>query len=83
MESTLKDASQDGIVDELWQPIRRNFSITNGFGDLSVYVNFAHGDEGPEAWYGSRKLRRLSELKRKWDPNQLFSFYDPVPLLWP
>ncbi|KAL5333401.1 FAD-binding domain-containing protein [Aspergillus crustosus] len=82
LESTYTNSNKDAIVDELWQSIRHSLSRTNGFGDLSVYVNFAHGDEGPVAWYSERKLERLSALKRKWDPNQLFSFYNAIPLDW-
>ncbi|PNY29983.1 Uncharacterized protein TCAP_00107 [Tolypocladium capitatum] len=48
-------------------------------GEQTVYVNFAHGDEGRAAWYGERKLERLGRVKSEWDPDGLFSFYNPVP----
>jgi hypothetical protein len=41
-------------------------------------VNFAHGDEGNAAWYTESKLPTLRQLKAKYDPNLLFSFYNPV-----
>lgn len=56
------------------------FLRTSGYNSSTVYTNFAHGDEGPAAWYGARKLDRLSNLKLKWDPNELLSFYNQVPL---
>jgi hypothetical protein len=40
-----------------------------------VYVNFLTEDEGADrvqAAYGDANLRRLAELKRKWDPDDLF-----------
>jgi FAD/FMN-containing dehydrogenase len=40
-----------------------------------VYVNFLTEDEGADrvqAAYGSANLRRLAELKRKWDPQEFF-----------
>jgi hypothetical protein len=47
--------------------------------DLQTYVNYAHGDEGPEAWY-AQSLPRLRELKGIWDPNEVFSFFNPIPI---
>ena len=41
---------------------------------LSVYVNYAHGDEGRAAWYSERKLPRLLTLKARWDPKTLFNW---------
>ena len=54
-------------------------TAVSGFGSPAVYVNFAHGDEGPAVWYGARKLSRLGLLKRQWDPRGLFSFYNAIP----
>ncbi|RAK72528.1 FAD-binding oxidoreductase [Aspergillus fijiensis CBS 313.89] len=65
---------------------REWFARTSGFvdpegrGQLVLYNNYAHGDEGPEVWYGKRSLVRLAALKRKWDPFERFSFYHPVPV---
>jgi hypothetical protein len=58
---------------------RAKFQRTSGFADLSIYTNYAHGDEGPEAWYSRRKLGELVHLKKLWDPQQLFSWYNPIP----
>jgi hypothetical protein len=55
----------------------------SGFASPAVYVNFAHGDEGPDVWYGARKLRRLGLLKGQWDPRGLFSFYNAIPPQFP
>ncbi|TVY94171.1 FAD-linked oxidoreductase [Lachnellula willkommii] len=45
---------------------------------LEVYTNFAHGDEGVAAWYTEANVPMLTELKQRFDPNGLFSFYNPV-----
>lgn len=64
------------------QAARAELQETSGFDGLSVYVNFAHGDEGVDAWYTLRKIGNLTRLKRKWDPLELFSWSFPVPLLY-
>lgn len=45
------------------------------YGTGGAYVNFLMGDEGDdrlEAVYGQEKLRRLAQLKRKYDPDNVF-----------
>ncbi|KAK6066639.1 FAD binding domain-containing protein [Seiridium cupressi] len=79
LEAELHDGRQDHDVDVFLQSARAKLNEGNGFDSKSVYVNFAHGDEGAETWYGVRKLEKLGRLKSKWDPNDLFSFYNPVP----
>lgn len=58
---------------------RQNFAATSGYDSLSTYVNYAHGDEGPVAWYSTRKLTKLMRLKKQWDPSNLFGWYNAVP----
>ncbi|KAI0147393.1 Glucooligosaccharide oxidase [Xylariaceae sp. FL1272] len=54
--------------------IRSAFAETSGYDGLAVYVSYAHGDETLEEMYGSN-LPRLLELKKKWDPKNLFRFF--------
>ncbi|PYI18226.1 FAD-binding domain-containing protein [Aspergillus violaceofuscus CBS 115571] len=63
-----------------WFARTSGFESPDGRGQLVLYNNYAHGDEGPEVWYGKRNLVRLAALKRKWDPFERFSFYHPVPV---
>jgi hypothetical protein len=77
------DPALDTIVDNFTKYSIDKLHQTSGFDNLTTYVNYAHGDEGPEAWYDVNKLERLAALKRKWDPEERFSFYQPVPLYWP
>jgi hypothetical protein len=60
--------------------VRDRFQKTNGFGETKVYVSYGHGDEGQAAMYGERKLNRLRALKRRWDPQQMFSWNNAITL---
>lgn len=60
--------------------IRSQFQRTSGFSEMEIYLNYAHGDEGADVWYSPQHLPKLSQLKSKWDPDELFSFNYPVPL---
>jgi hypothetical protein len=70
----------DDAVNAFLQSSRAKFQETSGFEDLSVYTNYAHGDEGPAVWYSAKNLERLVGLKNRWDSNWLFSWYNPIPL---
>ncbi|KAI1120194.1 Glucooligosaccharide oxidase [Nemania abortiva] len=58
--------------------LRDDFQATSGYNNLTVYVNYAHGDETPEQIYRADKLARLRELKNIWDPKNMFRFYNPI-----
>lgn len=81
-ENYLKNTSQIDAVNQFTKAARAQLQKTSGFDELSVYVNFAHGDEGVEAWYTPRKMANLTQLKRKWDPLELFGWSNPVPLVY-
>ena len=70
--NTLLNSSIDADVDAFMQSARANFQKTSGFPSLEVYINYSHGDEGPEVWYGECNLPRLDLLKEKWDPHNIF-----------
>ena len=65
------------------QELRTAFSKTSGYDQLEIYVSYAHGDEDPAAWYGKDKLPRLIELKKKWDPKDIFRYDNPLPSSYP
>lgn len=46
---------------------------------LNAYVNYAHGDETEEDWYGheSWRTQRLKGLKKKYEPNNKLAYYAP------
>ena len=79
LEGWYTDTALDGPVDSFLSASRAKFQRTSGFDDLAVYTGYAHGDEGPGSWYSQRNLRRLTRLKCKWDPSQLFSWNNPIP----
>ncbi|KAL8638721.1 MAG: hypothetical protein Q9228_004148 [Teloschistes exilis] len=53
--------------------------VTNGR-PYSAYINYAHGDESLEAVYGYEpwRLEKLRKLKKSWDPENKFRFYNPI-----
>ncbi|KAF6810456.1 FAD-dependent oxygenase, partial [Colletotrichum plurivorum] len=77
--SVIPDATLDSTIASFVENARAELDATSGNRELSVYVNYAHGDEGAAAWYSRRKLPQLKNLKKKWDAKGLFSFTNPVP----
>ena len=64
---------EDDEANKRWA--RDCFAATQPFSTGGVYVNFLNADEGRdriEAAYGAENLRRLAELKRRYDPDNLF-----------
>ncbi|KAF7863837.1 hypothetical protein EAF04_006802 [Stromatinia cepivora] len=76
-------SSVEGPSNALALELRKDFAATSGYPDLSVYVNYAHGDETLEQIYGAAKLPRLAKLKKTWDPDNLFAFNNPLPAKYP
>lgn len=60
--------------------LRRILHDADGNPELHAYVNYAHGDETLEEVYGfgQGRVERLRALKREYDPNGRFSYYEPV-----
>jgi FAD/FMN-containing dehydrogenase len=74
-ESAPEDAVNIGWARECWQAIR-------GFSTGGVYVNFLTEEEGNEriaAAYTAPILQRLSVLKQKYDPENLFRHNKNIP----
>ncbi|KAI0879965.1 FAD-binding domain-containing protein [Annulohypoxylon maeteangense] len=63
--------------------LRNDFIATSGYPELTVFVNYAHGDEKLEQIYGKDKLPRLAALKKTWDPNHAFSYNNGLPTHYP
>ncbi|KAL4768986.1 hypothetical protein BDW60DRAFT_195843 [Aspergillus nidulans var. acristatus] len=72
--------SLDSTINAWMRNVRARFQATSGYDKLHAYTNFAQGDEGPGAWYGSANLKRLRALKCKWDPDGVFNNFNPVLL---
>jgi hypothetical protein len=72
------DSSLDGPVNEFGRSMRASIQATNGMSTQGIYVNYAHGEEAPETLYGARKLPKLRALKKQWDPDNLFRFYNSL-----
>ncbi|KAI0456759.1 FAD-binding domain-containing protein [Xylaria acuta] len=72
--------NMEAIATEFGTKWRKQFAATSGYPQLAAYVNSAHGDESLESIYGADKLRRLSALKKSWDPSNVFRFNNPIPI---
>ncbi|KAE8376676.1 hypothetical protein BDV26DRAFT_282481 [Aspergillus bertholletiae] len=61
--------------------LRDIFHTGTGEAEKHVYVNYASGDESLESIYGYEPWRKnkLSTLKAKYDPENRFGFYAPIP----
>ncbi|XXG99711.1 acyl-CoA thioesterase [Hypoxylon texense] len=70
-------------ANSLGRELRDDFVTTSGYPDLSVYINYAYGDEEIEQIYGKDKLPRLAQLKKTWDPNDFFSYNNKLPNKYP
>lgn len=79
-EWTNETSGAPQAVATLGPELRDTLVSTAGYDGLACYANYAHGDESPEALYSQEKLPRLSDLKAQWDPDQVFSYYNAVPL---
>lgn len=66
---------------ELGNRLRHILWKGSGRDELHAYVNYAYGDETPQEWYGHEDWRQaqLGQLKSKYDPNDVFSFFGPIP----
>lgn len=77
MKATYGGPARDAEVAAFFEPLRESIHRTSGFDAPRVYINYAHGDEGQEAWYGP-SLARLRALKREWDPQNRFGPGFPI-----
>ncbi|OPB46331.1 hypothetical protein A0O28_0064520 [Trichoderma guizhouense] len=68
---------------KLGEELRNQFAATSGYSEKAVFVNYARGDESIESIYGKRKLPRLAQLKKKYDPSNLFAYNHPLPMHYP
>ena len=73
------DASLDDQAVLAGQELRE-LALDGKSGALNAYVNYAHGDETEEDWYGheSWRIQRLKSLKKKYDPNNQLVYYAPI-----
>ncbi|RDA93286.1 hypothetical protein CP533_2041 [Ophiocordyceps camponoti-saundersi (nom. inval.)] len=77
------DTATAEAANKLGLDIRKELARTSGYTEPSVFINYARGDEGLENIYGAGKLRRLAQLKKVWDPNNVFAFNHPLPTKYP
>ena len=64
-----------------WRPRRSFAKAMKPYTTGQVYLNFI-GDEGlqrVESAFGADKWKRLTELKQKWDPTNVFNHNQNIP----
>ncbi|KAL5354319.1 hypothetical protein ACLOAV_000408 [Pseudogymnoascus australis] len=73
------DPSLSGEAVEAGKELRR-IALEGKGGVGNAYVNYAHGDEGVEGWYGREgwRIERLRGLKRRYDPENRVGYYAPI-----
>lgn len=74
------NSSLDTQAEEFGRLARSLLKAGSGSPELHSYVNYAHGDESLEEVYGYEpwRLQKLRWLKKKYDPNNKFGFYEPI-----
>ena len=81
MSVVYPDAAGDSIATTYGRQARVLFHDGDFAGrPLNTYVNYASDNETPEQLYGYELWReqRLKALKRKYDPQNNFGFYNPI-----
>ncbi|MEA2577831.1 MAG: hypothetical protein QOD78_1419 [Chloroflexota bacterium] len=76
---TAWDDATDDEANRDW--VRRAMAIVEPDATLGRYVN-GNSDEGPaetQAFYGDAKVARLAQLKRAWDPDNVFRLNHNIP----
>ncbi len=73
--TTVADSS---VPDAFVRRQRTKLTTASGNPQEDVYVNYARGDERPEQMYSAQNLPRLRQLKARWDPKNLFRWYNPI-----
>ncbi|QSZ37802.1 hypothetical protein DSL72_008902 [Monilinia vaccinii-corymbosi] len=77
LDLQINDKSHTDQINAFGASFRSRLAASSGYDELRVYVNYGR-DEGEAVWYSERKLARLKALKRRYDPQELFSHYNPV-----
>lgn len=72
------DPANEEMVEAFGKKWRAAFQQTSGFNPPQTYVNYGHGDEDNEVLYSNKKLPRLRELKKIWDPENVFQFHHDI-----
>lgn len=72
------DPANEQMVETFGKKWRAAFEHTSGFNPPQTYVNYGHGDEDNEVLYSMRKLPKLRQLKKIWDPENVFRFHHDI-----
>ncbi|KAL8638635.1 MAG: hypothetical protein Q9228_004227 [Teloschistes exilis] len=70
----------DALVPQYGHQARALFDAGEPQRPLNAYVNYAYGDETVEQMYGYEpwRVQKLKSLKKRYDPQNRFRFYNPI-----
>ncbi|CRG83420.1 hypothetical protein PISL3812_00771 [Talaromyces islandicus] len=68
----------DDKINAFAQGARSNFSAASGFAQPELYVSYGHGDEDLATLYSKENLPQLLQLKKKWDPQNVYRYNYPL-----
>ncbi|KAI0382490.1 FAD-binding domain-containing protein [Hypomontagnella monticulosa] len=71
------------VANALGYELRQDIAKASGYPELTVYLNYARGDETPEQKHGKDKLHKLVRLKKAWDPTNVFRYSNSLPMEHP
>jgi hypothetical protein len=82
ISATPKSLANIGPFEEFLEKWKANFIQVSGYGRLHQYVNYGNTtskSDPVEALYGYEpwRLQKLRALKKKYDPDNFFSWYQP------
>ncbi|PYH90279.1 putative FAD-dependent oxygenase [Aspergillus ellipticus CBS 707.79] len=76
------DPGLDAQALKIGDSLRQILLDGSGSPDMHSYVNYAAGTESLQSMYGFEpwRLKKLKELKAKYDPHERFGYYAPIPV---
>ncbi|KAK7532590.1 FAD-dependent oxidase [Phyllosticta citricarpa] len=83
LQMTWTNADAADSANHLAKQLRSQLVNTSGYPQHSVYVSYAHGDEPLASKFGASKLPRLAEMKKRWDPSNVFAYGASLPEQYP
>ncbi|KAK4214353.1 hypothetical protein QBC37DRAFT_421456 [Rhypophila decipiens] len=70
----------DADIENIPKKMRDTIAASAGTAYLNTYIGFSDGDEPAKSIWSAEHLPRLAKLKKRYDPDGLFSHYHPIPV---
>lgn len=79
MLNSFDPSVSDADLEAIGNTVRSKIQATSGFDTPNIYVNYDYGDESLADLYGASNLKRLFEVKARWDSGNVFGKGNPIP----